>query len=671
VDEFERWATLAQIEVCAENADTFRFALQDSSSLVRELAVSQLKLLGLQVAKSDDSLEILGEDFVKGYHGSIRGFAAQVDHMAQEIVLAGNIVKNNGLPQADDLNKVLSVCEQIFGLGEADFDTLLTTWDLSPRQLRYYLEAAVWLGLLHSMRGVFSPSLRWKYISQYQGYLRLAATIAVLRTAPIPILEKSNFDNGEIANEVLGALSMSTATRRVGTLRAWSAWIGGRMEALRGISTPDRQISQLTTSFFSCVETTIGMLPKRELLAFARSRFTPQGVFKVTLEAIGMKLNLTRERVRQIEKQVANRIRIENEIDLGRSREDVLVDLSSRPWVNILDLLEPDRAFAGSRICAVKTALEFLGFNLTDASWPFAFSNEADTLVAEYLTHRLPLPLSEFGLSSDFFGAGIAEFLQVVERLNSRIVVQRGLVVRGESARVDVATWILKNSGPLPIERFAELTGEENIRAFVEFLRRTPEINFNHQTHTYSLAKDGNQVPLVDPRDRIEHFLEENSPSSLSEIFEDLYSQHPVSRTRVLQYLDDERFGKIASGYGLVRKGARRRPEVEPTMPTNLISDGSKVTMLAVVSEDMDRGSGFALPRWLGWRLSLSASPQFFEFRHLLFSFSPLRITRRGGAIWSSSIKNAITEIGANVGCHVSIYFDIERATWDASHDCR
>ena len=673
VNEIERWANLAQIPVQHDNADAFKLALQDESELVRKLAHTRLGELG---ALSTASLKPGNEDFLvtdylSGYHGNFRGFLWQVDQIVRELRSLEVEQKSGGLPQADDFGRLTSLVMTVSELEPCGLKGLGLTWELSSRQLKYYLDAALWLGLIKSESGRYETTARWSFLSQFNGFLLLGAISGLLQVAPIPVLENSKFEVGDEPIEGLSnRFSEVTLQRRLSTLNSWAAWLHKHLESIRKASSSEYELSSGTVEWIRDAESAIGRLPKRDFQTFSRWRFSALGMSKVTLEAVGAKLELTRERVRQISKQSAERVRSEIELDLDILLNQVEFDICAKPWINIFELIPLDVGPSQQGFFAIKCALEQLGFIIDDQTWPFGLKPEASEVVADFVRTRLPMRFSDYCESPIFNRVGIAEFVEVARIVNSRVILSNGLLLAEETARIDLANWVLRQRGASTIEDLGSMAGEANLKAYAEFLRRTPGIALDPLSHLYTLVDDSGAIRRRDPKDLIEEFLENFGPASGSQIFDAIAPHHPVGRTRFTQYLDDERFGHVGRKFDLVRKGAKRKKTKVPEVPRNVIAEDEKVTVLSVVTEDMYRGSGFALPRWFGWRLGLIASPQYFEFRQIGDPNVVLRITRRGGGIWSSSIRPALVHAGARTGCHITIYLNIDSQQWRISHDC-
>ena len=135
--------------------------------------------------------------------------------------------------------------------------------------------------------------------------------------------------------------------------------------------------------------------------------------------------------------------------------------------------------------------------------------------------------------------------------------------------------------------------------------------------------------------------------------------------------LDHFQIGKLDDGrIALISQGGSRPDEKEPKKPGNgLWFEDSEIFVHKNVDEDVFRGSGFMLPRWLQWRFGLKATPEFATFAQSGNSEKDFVVSRRGGQTFGSSIKESLRPNNIEKGCTIAIVLNPETMTWRLLHN--
>ena len=156
--------------------------------------------------------------------------------------------------------------------------------------------------------------------------------------------------------------------------------------------------------------------------------------------------------------------------------------------------------------------------------------------------------------------------------------------------------------------------------------------------------------------------------SNLQIYMEDTY---PVSHARVSQALDHFQIGKLDDGrVALISQGGSRPEDKEPKKPANgLWFEDSEIFVHKYVDEDVFRGSGFSLPKWLQWRFGLMATPEFVTFNQSGNSEKALVISRRGAQTFASSIRESLRPHNVERECTIAIVLNPETMTWRLLHN--
>ena len=227
------------------------------------------------------------------------------------------------------------------------------------------------------------------------------------------------------------------------------------------------------------------------------------------------------------------------------------------------------------------------------------------------------------------------------------------------------------DAGPKDARTLASELAEESFKGLAEFMRRNEE--FTLWRGKWHLSTD----PLLSdtgPRfssayDAVIYALEHGGPMNTKNLHEKLQTFHPMSWSRMQQALDHRRIGKLPDGrVALEEHGGTRSIDSEPAVQTGLSFNHPEVSWVFQINKDHLRGSGFSLPRWIGWKLKLAATPDSATFSHK--DFQEFSVTRRGGQIWASSISGLLQEIEMEANCLGELTLNVEEKSFGFHHLC-
>lgn len=388
-----------------------------------------------------------------------------------------------------------------------------------------------------------------------------------------------------------------------------------------------------------------------------------------TLEQVGGRMDVTRERVRQIQERATNRL----VQDFMKSAYEVVgvsaEQIKAQEYVHIPSVVGQSAGSAAWRITAeavlTKHGLSKLPFS--DDWWV----RDRGAVLAVLRELVVPGPVEEDDWNAECERSGIPSEV-IVEAVGSDVLpVERygGYIIRKRRGRRDRIHVHLLIKGQAPIEDLLDVVNETSVHALSEFLRRQEVFE------KPSISQDWTLAGLVDQKYRsalpaVLDTLEEAGPLTFSELCEEVKKVHPVSNWRVDQCLDDYRIGELGDGrIWLVEHGAHKPAESEPKCPEHMKDSGSVVGVRRQVTSEARRGSGLMDNRWLAWRLGLRATPEKRVFRSSV-EMADLTIQRAGRNSSISSIRGAIEARDLKIGCRVILLLYLENDTWELKHVC-
>jgi len=590
----------------------------------------------------------------------------------------------NPFPQADSLERVLQlVC--LLGTGERDVQTLVYVLDIDERQVQYYLAASRYLGLVFESGGDLEiPYELRKLFNEVESkplelFFEIAKSILNISSIASTFLRwdsRSLSIDRQISLEALSNsdagsnLSESTLIRRSRTVYSWTWWVRRSLNAMQENWASSEFFRQAPLPNFERALSTLERLGDREVETFCRNNIIFQLRSLKTLDEVGLEFGISRERVRQIEKEIVERVwdDIERETHWDW-KADLLRHLRGNLAFDSADLIyEISPGKFGEAIC--HTLLSRLGCSQVGKTKRFWTLDEGllrDQI--EFVKSITPLTIDEWierinecGLNSEFLLQETQDF-KIID----------GIVIDSKRRREQIVQFHMKRMGTVDEQALAELCGEPPSRAFAEALRRNGLFAKNHNTGHWQLAdslEEGGASKFSSVYQAVVHLLDSHGPMAMAELQKWMEETYPVSYSRVSQALDHHQIGKLVDGrVALLSQGGSRSEEKEPKKPRNgLWFEDAEIFVHKYVDEDVFRGSGFILPRWLQWKFGLRATPESATFAKAGNSEKDFVITRRGGQSFASSIKDSLRPNHVENGCTIAIVLNPETMTWRLLH---
>jgi hypothetical protein len=590
----------------------------------------------------------------------------------------------NPFPQADRFERVLQVVN-FLGTGHDEIQTLVNVLDIDERQVHYYLAASRYLGLVFESDGKLAiPSEVQKLFNEVEVtplefFFEVAKSIVRIPSIASTFLEwnsQSPSIDRQISLEALrnsdagSSLSESTLARRARTVYSWAWWVRKNLNVMQEYWASNEFFRQPPLPNFERALSAVERLGEREVGCLCRNNTLFVSRSSKTLDEVGREFGISRERVRQIEKDIVERIwdDIERETKwdwkadlLSHLGENLVFDSA-----NLIFEISPDKF--GEAIS--NTLLSRLGCSQVGKSKRFWTLDEAQLRdQIEFLKSITPLTTDEW--TERIYESGLnAEFLlQEIEEF--RII--DSIVIDSKRRREQIVEFHLSRHGTADEQVLAALCGEPPSRAFAEALRRNRLFTKNHISGHWQLADSVEETKtnnFSSVYGAVIHLLESHGPMKMSDLQNYMEDTYPVSSARVSQALDHFQIGRLDDGrVALISQGGSRPDDKEPKKPGNgLWFEDSEIFVHKNVDEDVFRGSGFLLPRWLQWRFGLKATPEFATFAQSGNSEKDFVVSRRGGQTFGSSIKESLRPNNIEKGCTVAIVLNPETMTWRLLH---
>lgn len=397
-----------------------------------------------------------------------------------------------------------------------------------------------------------------------------------------------------------------------------------------------------------------------------------------TLDDTGANLGLSRERVRQIEKAAVERLE-------RKLRQDASAEIAM-----LNELLGQGVAVADSDVesCLYPDSHEHLLVMLSvlDVVRPRSWAGVLDgwwTRDARALDRALRgltgnAPFLDRELRPLAEAVGLPEALPLVPLLDhpaSPVVSHPAgpWWVRRRAVHRDAAyLWLAEQGAPARLSDVATRVGiAEN--AMREAMRRDDRFVQLRPTGTWALAEwhlsgDGYRSAL----EAVIGILSDRGPLPYTELVREMRQWYPVTTWRIDQCLTSDRVGRMSDGrVGLVSDGAALVDEREPSRPDNVAvsPDGQLVAIKIKVDDDLLRGSGLPMPRYVAWRLGLRHSP---DSRSFVMEDvdEEICVTKRTSGTQVTALRRFAIPLGVTEGCTLALLLRLDTASARLIHGC-
>lgn len=627
------------------------------------------------------------------------------------------------VPQANSLDVICTLIAESQTQNRSIRDCLALS-KLSHRQWDYYENAIAFLDLEGFVFEEPEEILERRQMSLGDFVLFASALVGrhevVRRILQEKLLRGRNITNDALQELVaiwvtqlgLPALSENTLARRRQTVQAWASWVISHLRRIDDFADGTQSAAPEPVNLTPMVVALLGCLDAEKPISskpVSRRSYQsgkPHVLYKSedfrkvlerlgrfrhssgpTLDEIGVRYGVTRERIRQIEVKFSTLI--SNVVRTDGVEAFAAISQTSQPMMPI-DL--GDWVLRSLRLSLIETdvaPVSGVQAPTLDPSTPQLMNDGGAfvrSLSAEYGPEPVQLlPGWEHGAVEIAFAllrGALASAGYESGRDTNDFWILSG---KADDPRLLGMIWPISNKElkrakrleqikevlavtPMRASELSVKIGEESGNALREFMSRQPELT--SRQGIWSIADPGeNRESFRSIYDALIFVLEQNGPATSNELMERLSEIHSVSISRLLQAIDDRRVGRFDDGrIGLISEGAKRREEKEPEIPSRLVVAEPKAELLLTVNSEHLRGSGFVVPRWLGWRLGLVATPDSAELT--ASSGQKLTITRRGGQCYSGSIRRVLDLMSVKLNCSVGIEIDFEQRQFEAKHLC-
>jgi Sigma-70, region 4 len=396
-----------------------------------------------------------------------------------------------------------------------------------------------------------------------------------------------------------------------------------------------------------------------------------------TLEETGRALGVTRERARQLQRDAESQIlAVVARLRPGVNEEinDRLGDLCAVSERELADLLDTPDA-------ARDVLLRALG-----AEPPRTWCGDLRgwwTLLPAALIERLraladQAPFADFELADRANALGLSVELPLVDLLGAKrspLVHQMALgwLRRTAKGRDAAYLWLTAQAEPRRAEEIADAVAWPSKRALREAIRR--DERFVQLRPEGSWALRDWKIPASARQyssavDVVVEVLRERGALPADQLMAEAKRRYPVSTWRYTQTLSSNRLGRTPEGfYDLAERGAIPVEDTEPHRPANMVESGRIVAVKLAVDNDVLRGSGIGVNRWLPWRLGLRNSPSERSFE-LLDPPGEVIVRRNTSTSSVSSLRALVTALRLVEGCVVALVLRLENDTADVRHGC-
>lgn len=400
--------------------------------------------------------------------------------------------------------------------------------------------------------------------------------------------------------------------------------------------------------------------------------------FDRTLESIAQDIQLTRERVRQIEKHARIQLRTRVVVQLKNMVAALQEELSVAPAIN--DDMVADHILTAnpSRARIVLDVLGVAPLVIWRKPVPGWWSDNPVRLGAlvETVAAAAPFPNSELDERSRAIGIP-AEFpVDNVLGLDSSPIRQHPVgpwwVRRSAVNRDGAYLWLANLGESQPLAAMANYFGRDE-HAMRELMRRDARFVQLRPAGTWALAEWSRaEIGYRTALEAVLGILEDRGPMEYRDLVRAMESVYPVSLARIAQTMTSALIGRLPDGrVGLVRDGAVMMSEEKPVTPDTVAVSGDKLLLAARIGVDRNllRGSGIALPRYVSWHLGLHHAPASRSFRVAGTSDTVIVNKFLAGAA-ASSLRKFAQALAVVEGCVIILMLYLRDDTAKLVHGC-
>jgi hypothetical protein len=387
-----------------------------------------------------------------------------------------------------------------------------------------------------------------------------------------------------------------------------------------------------------------------------------------TLEGIGRRLRITRERVRQIEAKAERKLRL---ILLGDAAlvAEWRIRLE-RPAVAELSLVE-QHIDAATESADQREVAKFI-LLVIGAQHPRRFTGQLEVL----------LPCENAQMDAAIAALALDKAVPVEELLaDAGSPVRRNSVIDGwvhARGQDRDAVWLVlqRRGSPQPIMELARELRiprhnlEEALRRDDRFCQTRPSRRW--AISEWKVLENSHAGSYETTIDAVREVILDLGPQRLSQLTRNVIARYPVSPAAIAQCLAHEDIGRWPDGrVDLIANGAPAVKESEPAVPAGVFPEdrGRTLAILMPVTRDMLRGSGLGVPRYVSWALGLRRAPQERLFR--THEGEQISIRKRIQGTNISTLRRFAESLGAEVGCDLVVRLNTTNNAANVSLGCQ
>lgn len=397
-----------------------------------------------------------------------------------------------------------------------------------------------------------------------------------------------------------------------------------------------------------------------------------------TLDQVGVTIGVTRERVRQIQLRAEEVLLTALDTRLPDLRAELTRVLDDHAAVAEDDLHDSLGAAPSLPISAVLRAFGIARPRTWTGDLVGWWTRRPGALDVQLRDLAAQAPFADDELDQRAAEIGLPQGLPLRELLADELSPLRsgpvGGWVRYQRVGADAAyLWLKDQAEPRSSAEIAEAIGSKE-HALREAMRRDPRFAQRRPEGTWVLAEWKSNTTIrryANAVDAVVEVLEELGPLTFEQLTAETIRRYPVSAWRITQCLSSNLIGLTQDGrYDLAERGAIPVEDSEPRKPDNMAESGSVVAVRLPVTNDVMRGSGIGVNRWLAWRIGLRHAPseRYFELSELT---GTIVVRRRTSTCAVSSLRSAAIALGVVEGCQLIVVFRTDQGTADVRHACK
>lgn len=382
-----------------------------------------------------------------------------------------------------------------------------------------------------------------------------------------------------------------------------------------------------------------------------------------TLDEIGEELELTRERIRQLE--IMARKELMEAVPGALNK--IAQAIEERPYPTQAFLAAVLETRDSKDFSVILAALGFYQFR--DVQALGSYWHSSDTFQRNFgalASYHSPCLFTELSDAGSILGMGEYLLKSLLSQSDKVHLIQGRYVVR-KTARIRDLTYLvlLEKGMPMSLEEILP-HAKIAVRALSAQLERDSRFRRDESTRSWGLSAwvvgDPSKI-INNVYEAVDQVLSKHGPTKNATLLALAMQLFPRSSARYAQILEDGRYGLDKEGkWDFSANGAIQKMPAEPK-PTQRVAESIQGFAKIEVRVDAEllRGSGIPVHRRLTWVLGLPQPTRELSFSNSLIPAKPLIVYRTPGGHHLGALKAHAEAIGLTLGCKMEIAFDKER----------